>query len=82
LRYIRASGGEPPGDARDIKAPDIAALAEQALEGLKRHVARFDDVATPYRPLRRARFGYDYDDYAHLARVAEWSSGAVIEEDA
>jgi ATP-dependent helicase/nuclease subunit B len=81
LRYIRASGGEPPGDARDVKAPDIAALAEEALDGLKRHVARFDDEATPYRPLRRARFGYDFDDYAHLARVAEWSSGAVAEED-
>lgn len=82
LRYIRASGGEPPGDARDVKATDVAALAEQALDGLKRHVARFDDEATPYRPLRRARFGYDYDDYAHLARVAEWSSGATAEEDA
>jgi ATP-dependent helicase/nuclease subunit B len=82
LRYIRASGGEPPGDARDVKTPDVAALADQALDGLKRHVARFDDEATPYRPLRRARFGYDYDDYAHLARVAEWSSGATAEEDA
>lgn len=82
LRYIRASGGEPPGEARDVKAPDVAALAAQTLDGLKRHVARFDDERTPYRPLRRARFGYDYDDYAHLARVAEWSSGAVAEEDA
>jgi ATP-dependent helicase/nuclease subunit B len=81
LRYIRASGGEPPGDARDVKAADIAALAQQALDGLKRHVTRFDDERTPYRPLRRARFGYDYDDYAHLARVAEWSSGAMAEED-
>ena len=30
--------------------------------------------ATPYRALRRARFTYRYDDYAHLARVAEWSA--------
>lgn len=82
LRYIRASGGEPPGDERDVKAADVAALAEQVLDGLKRHVARFDDERTPYRPLRRARFGYAHDDYAHLARVAEWSSGAVVEEDA
>jgi ATP-dependent helicase/nuclease subunit B len=49
---------------------------------LKRHVARFDDERTPYRPLRRARFGYDFDEYAHLARVAEWSSGASGEEEA
>jgi ATP-dependent helicase/nuclease subunit B len=82
LRYIRASGGEPPGDAHDVKAPDIAALASQTLDGLARHVARFDDETTPYRALRRARFGYDYDAYAHLARVAEWSSGATQEEDA
>jgi ATP-dependent helicase/nuclease subunit B len=75
LRYIRASGGEPPGEARDVKTGDVAKLAEAALDGLARHVAHFDDPATPYRPLRRARFSYDYDDYAHLARVAEWSSG-------
>jgi ATP-dependent helicase/nuclease subunit B len=82
LRYIRASGGEPPGDEHDVNAPDIAVLANDALEGLKRHIARFDDERTPYRPLRRARFGYDFDDYAHLARVAEWSSGASGEEEA
>jgi ATP-dependent helicase/nuclease subunit B len=81
LRYIRASGGEPAGDERDIKAPDVAALAAAALDGLARHVARFDDERTPYRPLRRARFSYDYDGYAHLARVAEWSSGATADEE-
>lgn len=82
LRYIRASGGEPPGEARDVKTPDITALAADARVGLERHVARFDDERTPYRPLRRARFGYAFDGYAHLARVAEWSSGALAEEDA
>lgn len=81
LRYIRASGGEPPGEEHDVKVPDVATLAAEALVGLQRHVARFDDERTPYRPLRRARFGYDYDEYAHLARVAEWSSGASGEEE-
>ncbi len=74
LRYIRASGGEPPGDEIDIKVADIAALAATTLDGLKRHIARFDDPATPYRPVRRQGFSYDFDAYAHLARVAEWSS--------
>jgi ATP-dependent helicase/nuclease subunit B len=74
LRYIRASGGEPPGDEIDIKVADIAALAAATLDGLKRHIARFDDPATPYRPVRRQGFSYDFDAYAHLARVAEWSS--------
>ena len=42
-------------------------------DGLTRLIAEFDREATPYRALRRARFNYDYDAYAHLARVAEWS---------
>ena len=73
LRYIRASGGEPPGEERTVKASDVAALADTALERLSHLVAVFDDKATPYKALRRASFTYDHDDYAHLARVAEWS---------
>ena len=74
LRYIRASGGEPPGEEIDIKCADIAALATDTLNGLKSHIARFDDPSTPYRPVRRQGFSYDFDEFAHLARVAEWSS--------
>ena len=81
LRFIRASGGEPPGEEHDVKTGDVAALADAALAGLARHAARFDDPATPYRALRRAGFRYDYDDYAHLARVSEWSSGAADGEE-
>lgn len=81
LRYIRAAGGEPPGEERAVKVEgDIATLADTAVERLAALIAAFDDEATPYKALRRARFSYDYDDYAHLARVAEWS-GAGEEED-
>lgn len=80
LRYIRASGGDPPGAERTVKIDDVAALADEALERLGRLVAQFDDETTPYRALRRARFAYDYDDYAHLARVAEWAAAAEEEE--
>lgn len=80
LRYIRASGGEPPGDETTLKVPDIALLAAQAHAGLASLVAAFDDEATPYRAVRRPNFRYDYDDYAELARVAEWS--AHVEEEA
>lgn len=73
LRYVRATGAEPPGEDRRVSAGDVTALAEAALDSLTKLVARFDDEATPYKALRRARFDYDYDDYAHLARVAEWS---------
>ena len=52
----------------------MAALARAARDGLARLIAEFDQETTPYRALRRARFTYHYDDYAHLARVAEWSA--------
>lgn len=73
LRYIRASGGEPPGLERIVKCAGVSALADEALDGLARLVARFDREETPYRAVRRAGFAYDWDSYAHLARAAEWS---------
>lgn len=80
LRYIRASGAEPPGEERTIKSSDVTALANEAVQGLQRFVAAFDDEQTPYKALRRSRFNYDYDDYAHLARVAEWSVPSETED--
>jgi ATP-dependent helicase/nuclease subunit B len=74
LRYIRASGGEPPGDEHPIKIDDVAALAAGTLEGVARLVAHFDNAATPYRAVRRPGYDYNFDAYAHLARVAEWSA--------
>jgi ATP-dependent helicase/nuclease subunit B len=74
LRYISASGGEPPGQELPVKCDDTAALARSAVAGLSALVAYYDDEATPYRAVRRPGFRYDYDGYAHLARVAEWSA--------
>ncbi len=74
LRYIRASGSEPAGEERIIKTPDVAALAANALAGLEQLIATFDNPETPYRAIRRPRYNYNYDAYAHLARVAEWSA--------
>ncbi len=74
LRYIRASGGEPPGEDKTVATGDIAALAKAASEGVLNLVRAYDDVTTPYRAVRRPGFRYDYDDYAGLARVAEWST--------
>ncbi|MFA5899822.1 MAG: double-strand break repair protein AddB, partial [Hyphomicrobium sp.] len=73
LRYVRATGAEPPGEDRRVNAGDITTLAQEALANLTKLIAHFDNEATPYKALRRARFNYDFDDYAHLARVAEWS---------
>jgi ATP-dependent helicase/nuclease subunit B len=81
LRYISTSGGEPPGLECNLEAgeADLATLARRAREGLIRLIAAFDHAATPYRALRRPRFSYRFDDFAHLARVAEWSAEAAEE---
>jgi ATP-dependent helicase/nuclease subunit B len=78
MRYIAASGGEPAGLEQliDPKDETVADVARRALAGLERLISRFDDPATPYEPRRRAQFSYDFDDYAQLARVAEWSADA------
>jgi len=74
LRYIRATGGEPPGEEHEVKASDVGALAAVAVERLGQLIASYDDAATPYKALRRPGFDYRHDDYAHLARVAEWAA--------
>lgn len=78
LRYIRATGGEPPGEELLIKAKDrpIGEVGVDARRNLERLVAQFDSESTPYRALRRRRFqaAYAYDDYAHLARFGEWAA--------
>lgn len=76
LRYIRATGGEPPGEECLITSKDktVGEIGASALAELQKLVARFDDAGTPYRALRRRRFDYTYDDYAHLARIGEWTS--------
>ncbi len=73
LAYWRLSGGDPAGEEKlfPLDPPDAA---EDALKGLGELVALFDDPSWPYRPRpvpgREPRF----DDYAHLARVQEWST--------
>lgn len=73
LHYIRSTGGSPPGEEHAVGTNDIGALAAAQLEGLARLVARYDDAAMPYAAMRRPGLNYEYDDFAQLARVAEWS---------
>jgi ATP-dependent helicase/nuclease subunit B len=74
LRYIKAAGGDPPGEESAIKTDDLAALIGGTVSGLQRHIARFDLPETPYSATRRAGFNYEFDVFAQLARVAEWSA--------
>jgi ATP-dependent helicase/nuclease subunit B len=75
LRYIRATGGIPAGREQTVKTDDVHALADFCIDGLGALVTAYDDPLQSYRAVRRARFDYRYDDFAHLARVAEWSGG-------
>lgn len=74
LSYWRLSGGERAGQEHDLPG-DAAALAQAALEGLHDLVAAFDDPAAAYASIPRPEWAPRYNDYAHLARIAEWSSG-------
>jgi ATP-dependent helicase/nuclease subunit B len=84
LRYWRLSGGDPAGEEIAIdggtygrerrKVPPVAELAAEALAGLRRLIDRFDDPATPYYARPIPDQALRYNDYAHLARIKEWSA--------
>jgi ATP-dependent helicase/nuclease subunit B len=71
LGHWKLNGGKDGGEKR--VEGDPMALADAALNGLISLVDAFADPDTPYfsqpRPAARPR----YSDYAHLARVREWS---------
>ena len=74
LVYVRVSGGRKPGD-EIIRAAtgESEILAAEALAGLKRRIARFDDPATPYVSWAAPQYVNQYaGDYDHLARLWEW----------
>ncbi|MGB7913946.1 MAG: PD-(D/E)XK nuclease family protein, partial [Rhodomicrobium sp.] len=81
LRYIIATGGEPPGKVVEPKAP-CAEVIQAAATALPLRIACFDDPATPYACERHAIFRdkANHDPYSHLARVKEWSAGGNEEE--
>lgn len=74
LGYWRLTGGTTAGEVKPIKRP-AEQIAKEARAGLEALITRFDDPGTPYpaqpRHDRRLRF----NDYAHLARIREWSAG-------
>lgn len=81
LRYIRAGGGTPAGEELTIAGDRLAEGVGATLAGLLRLIARFDDPATPYLATQRSGFESAFDDYAHLARFAEWAADAGDGED-
>ena len=71
LAYVSLPGGREPGQFKAFPK-DIDEAAGEALAGLERLVAAYDDPATPYRSRARPMFESRYDTYDHLARVREW----------
>ena len=72
LEYWRLSGGDEPGEIR-VVSDDVAVLARRMLTRLQDYVTGFDDPTTPYRAEPRPSLTRPYQDYAHLARIGEWS---------
>ena len=57
----------------------VYAIAEEATAGLRALIAHFDRAETPYRSRPRPDHAPRFTDYAHLARVKEWSLAAETE---
>jgi ATP-dependent helicase/nuclease subunit B len=72
LAFWRLSGGAPPGEIKEVKG-DMTELAAQALQGLRDLVAAYDDENTAYAAVPDLARAPRFNDYAHLARIAEWA---------
>jgi ATP-dependent helicase/nuclease subunit B len=84
MHYIRASGRGDGGEQQPAAKAAPASLAEKALADLIKLIEHFDREDTAYAAQRRPGTAfksiYDYDDYAHLARLAEWETLGLEEE--
>jgi ATP-dependent helicase/nuclease subunit B len=82
--YIQASGRQDGGEERPATNAAADILAAKALEDLERLVAHFADPETAYEVKRRSAPAfvnvYRYDEYEHLARVAEWLTQEAEED--
>jgi len=84
LVYVRVIGRKVIGESLvRADAGESLILAQEAFEGLRRRVARFDDPQTPYRSWAAPQFLSERaGDYDHLARLYEWHVMGVGEEGA
>ncbi len=80
LQHWRLTGGNPIAEIEPVKG-EPQALADAALAGLERLVAAFDLAHTTYQSVPDAEMAPRFSDYAHLARIKEWSVGAPGEEE-
>jgi ATP-dependent helicase/nuclease subunit B len=77
LTYIRVTGRRPAGEeqVRALANGESEEAARKAMDGLIKLIARYDDPDEPYRSRVAPQFVKEHPgDYAHLARVFEWST--------
>lgn len=72
LSYWRLSGGDPPANITSLEK-DLEERLDEAAEGLALLIATFDDPETPYLSVPDPALAPRWSDYAHLARIREWS---------
>ena len=82
LALWHLSGRDPAGKVKPLAADAVLMrrLIEEAFEGMRRLIARFDDPATAYLSEPRPEKAPRYSDYRHLARIKEWSAAGEGEE--
>jgi ATP-dependent helicase/nuclease subunit B len=78
LSYWQANGLGNGGEVREIKDSEQLIPAMLALVG--KMAEHFANPATPYGALPWPEFIPHFNDYAHLERVAEWSTAGGGEE--
>lgn len=75
LAYWKLSGGDPPGSIQTDGKLDADALADTVAERLTVLIQAYEVETTPYPAVPRAELAPRFNDYAHLARIKEWSLG-------
>ncbi len=72
LRYLKLTGGDPPGEA--LAAHDDPAVAvDDVRDRLASLIATYDDPSRPYPAQPYPEIAPRYSDYDHLARLAKGS---------
>lgn len=76
LLYWQLGGGDPPAKIQNAvkRDGDVKTLVDEALAGLERLVAAFDDPKVPYLASPRDDRTLRFSDYDHLARAQEWAA--------
>ncbi|NVK17118.1 MAG: double-strand break repair protein AddB [Methylocystaceae bacterium] len=80
LEFWRLRGGQVAGQ-KVSATDDPSETARKALEGLKGLVAAYDRIEAPYGSRPNPENAPKYSDYEHLARVKEWSTAALGEDE-